>query len=413
MKTYDKIREFQAACARDADVSPMVILKLSMVLHGVRLTDRALDRLQAPDYCFGKLEPFGIGGHKGAPTRTMPGPILLRDATFVYINYGEAYEDPYVADWDPQTGVFSLWEDDQYIDEIDFVPRPAFFGKRTSSGTPMEALAVVRAQKLILTAFQKCLFWKGGDQCHYCAFFTNGSSTAEVDCADVYETVREALKEPGKFSEIYLSGGSDFRGEPPFSVEIDRYIRVLQSIGRLFTGRFPSQLMAPAYEKADVRHIYEATGLTSYCPNIEIWDRALFKTLCPGKEKWIGYDAWIRRTIDAVEVFGRGNVYTQLVAGAELARPHGFATEAEALKSNFECCEFFAKNDVICLTTIWRPHKSARLGLQKCPSLDYYIRLAKGFHDIRQSYGLKSVDDDYKRCGNHPDSDLERTDAVC
>lgn len=274
----------------------------------------------------------------------------------------------------------------------------------------MEAIAVVRAQKLILTAFQKCLFWKDKEQCHYCAFFTNGSSTEEVDCEDVYETIREAIREPGRFSEIYLSGGSDYRGEIPFSQEIERYIRVFQAIGRNFTGRFPSQLMAPAYKKADLQRIYDSTGLTSYCPNIEIWDEKLFKILCPGKERWIGYDEWIRRTLDAVEVFGKGNVYTQVVAGAELAKPAGFLTEAEALASNLAGCEFFAKHDVICLSTIWRPHKNARLGMQPCPSLDYYIRLAKGFHDIRQSYGLRSTDDDYKKCGNHPDSDLERTD---
>jgi len=411
MNQYKKHVEFLEAVRRYPDVSPMVILKLSMVLHGVRLTNRALDRLQAPDYCFGELEPFGIGFEGREKTRAMPGPILLRDASFVYINYGEAYADPYCADWDPSTGVFGLYEADLFIDEIDFVPRPAFFGHKTTKGTPMEALAVVRAQKLILTAFQKCLFWKGGDQCHYCAFFTNGSKTEEVDCEDVYETVREAIKEPGRFTEIYLSGGSDYRGDPPFSQEIDRYIRVFQAIGRNFKGRFPSQLMAPAYRKADVQRLYDQTGLTSYCPNIEIWDKELFRTLCPGKEKWIGYEEWIRRTIDAVEVFGRGNVYTQLVAGAELAKPAGFATEAQALKSNFECCEFFAKHDVICLSTIWRPHKYSRLGLQDCPSLDYYIELAKGFHEIRRSYGLRTVDDDYKRCGNHPDSDLERTDA--
>lgn len=56
----------------------------------------------------------------------------------------------------------------------------------------------------------------------------------------MYETIREAVKEPGRFSEISLSGGTDFSGEPPFSVEIDRYIRVLQAIGRNFTGRFPA-----------------------------------------------------------------------------------------------------------------------------------------------------------------------------
>ena len=44
--------------------------------------------------------------------------------------------------------------------------------------------------------------------------------------------------------------------------------------------------------------------------------------------------------------------------------------------------------------------------------LEYYVRLTLGLHDIRRSYGLSSEDDDYKHCGDHPDSDLERTDYL-
>ncbi len=405
-----KIHEWEELCRKYPAVSPFVLLKLSMVWHGVKLTDRALSRLQEPDYRFGTAEPFGISFAGRTSGLIMPGPILLRDASFVYINYGADYADPYTADFDPETGLFLLYEGTALIDSIDFVPRPAFFGKYTSSGRLMDTIADVRAQKLILTAYQRCLFWKGGDQCHYCAFFTGGKSDPELDPEDAYETVREALKEPGRFSEVYLSGGSDYTGDPAFSNEIDRYIRVLSAIGRCFKGRFPSQLMAPAYRKEDVRRIFDSTGVTSYCPNIEVMDRELFRKLCPGKEKWVGYDEWEKRTFDAVDIFGRGNVYTQVVAGAELAKPHGFGSIDEALRSNLEGCENYAKHGVICLSTIWRPHRAARLGLQPMPPLEYYVRIAQGFHDIRKAYGLVCVDDDYKRCGNHPDSDLERSD---
>jgi len=392
------------------DFSPFVLLKLSMIWHGVVLSESALMHLQNEKYSFGKVEPFDLGAPQRPDAFAMPGPILLRDATFVYINYGEAYVDPYTVDYDTYQGLFLLKEDGVVIDSVDFVPRPAFFGKTTSRGTPMEAVAVVRAQKLILTAYQGCNFWRGGHQCAFCAFFTGGKGLGEVDVNDIRETVQEALREPGRFSELYLSGGTDFSGDPAFSNEVERYIRVWQAIGADFATRFPSQLMAPAYTKDQLQRLYNETKITSYCPNIEIADRALFKKLCPGKEKWIGYDAWLRRTVDAVEVFGRGNVYTQVVAGAELARPHGFADPEAALESNFRLCNFFARNGVIFLSTIWRPHKAARLGFQPMPPLEYYVKLAKGLHDIRRSYGLVSTDDNYKMCGNHPDSDLERLD---
>ena len=440
--TQCKKAEWEQACAKWPELSPFVLLKLSMTWHGAVLSDQALDRLQEPDYCCtahsqgagdggsgysastrhaggggtlagsGNQDPFGID-FQGRPSgKAMPGAILLRDGTNVYINYGETYGDPYQIDWDRETDRFLLKEGEEVLETVDFVPCPDFYGKVTSRGTPMKAVAEARAQKLIMTAFQKCRLWEGGDQCHFCAFFTGGKSLGAVDCEDICETVRAALQEPGRFQEIYVSGGTDFGGDPPFSQEVERYIRVLQAAGRNFDGRFASQLMAPAYPRPVVRRLYEETGLTSYCPNIEVWDRRLFGILCPGKEKWIGHDAWIRRTIDAVEIFGKGNVCTQIVAGAELARPYGFETVDQALKSNLEACEFFARQGVICLSTIWRPHRAARLGFQPMPPLEYYIRLAKEFHEIRRSYGLRTVDDDYRHCGNHPDSDLERMDVM-
>ena len=94
----------------------------------------------------------------------------------------------------------------------------------------------------------------------------------------------------------------------------------------------------------------------------------------------------------------------------ELAARNGFATVDQALKSNFEACEFFARHGVSYLSVLWHPHKASRLGFRPLPPLDYYIRLAKGLHEIRRDYGLTSTNDDYKHCGNHPDSDLERLD---
>lgn len=392
-------------------LSPFVVLKLSMILHGVVLLPGALRQVQIPLYSFGKAEPFGIHFAGREANFAMPGAILLRDASTVYINYGEAYENPYRVDWDEANCQFVLLDGETYVDTVDFTPRPAFFGEKTSRGTPMEAVADVRAQKLILTAYQHCRFWEQGDQCRFCAFFTDGRIPGAVDCEDIFETVREAIREPGRFTEVYLSGGSDFSGDPPFSQEIDRYIRALQAIGRNFAGRFPCQLMAPAYKKQDLQRLYDQTGVTAYCPNIEVWDKTLFRQLCPGKDKWIGREEWIRRTLDAVEVFGPGKVYTQVVAGAELARPLGFDSIDKALASNFEACAFFAAHGVIFHSTIWRPHRSSRLGVQPMPSLDYYLRLTQGLHEIRKSYGLHTTNDSYKRCGNHPDGDQERLDA--
>lgn len=407
-----KSAEMEALIDQYPAMSPYVLLKLSMIRYGAVLTQSANERLMQKDLSFNTEEAFGLQYGRGERRYAMPGPVLLRDSSFVYINWGEEYSEPYLIDYDA-SGRFYLLDDGQVVDEIGFVPRPAFFGKKTSKGTPMETIADVRPQKLVMTTYKKCVFREMDKQCKFCAFFTNGDTGAvEVDPEDAYEVVREALREPGRFSEILLSGGTDLSGAYRFANEEARYIREWQAIGRNFSGRFPSQLMSPAYPKEMLKRIYDNTGITSYSPDLEIADKELFAKYCPGKEKYIGYDNWIKSLMDAVEIFGAGNVYTQVVAGAELAGPDGFDDMERALESNFRVCRMLAEAGVILLGSVWRPHAAADLGFVPMPPLEYFVRLALGLHEIRTSNGLLCRDDDYKHCGDHPDSDLERTDYL-
>nr|WP_073295694.1 radical SAM protein [Parolsenella massiliensis] len=429
-----KTQEWRRLCAEYPDMSPFVLLKISMVWHGARLSGRALERLQEPDYRFASDEPFEIAftgrTAQGRERRlVMPGGVLLRDATYVYINWGETYEDPYVIDYDEALDEFTLREpaagpiaadgDDApgvaregLVDVIGFTPRPALYDFTTSAGTPADALADARAQKLILTAYRRCEFWREGNQCRFCALFTRRGVDPVVPCDEISQVVRTALAEPGRYSQLYISGGSDMDGTPAFSHEQVRYVAALRAMGESFSGRFACQLMAPAYDEDALARIVAETGVTSYSPNLEVWGAAQFARLCPGKQAHVGYDEWLRRTAAAVGVLGRGNVYTQLVGGAELAGEDAVASVDDALARDVEACEWFAERGVTCLSVIWRPHRRSVLGWRPMPPIDYYVRLAREFHAVRARHGLVAFEDDYKACGNHPDSDLERCDLA-
>ena len=98
------------------------------------------------------------------------------------------------------------------------------------------------------------------------------------------------------------------------------------------------------------------------------------------------------------------------MGGAELAGEGAVPSVDDALARNVEACEWFAERGVTCLSVIWRPHRRSVLGWVPMPPIDYYVRLAREFHAVRARHGLVAFEDDYKACGNHPDSDLERCD---
>jgi biotin synthase-related radical SAM superfamily protein len=146
----------------------------------------------------------------------------------------------------------------------------------------------------------------------------------------------------------------------------------------------------------------------SYTADIEVLNEAVFNKLCPGKAEFIGYNEWKKRLKDAAEVFGKGHVNTGLVTGTELAPEIGFKTEDAAFYAMSEEAEELAEAGVGVAITVWQPSPISILKNSKNPSLEYYARLTQEFERIRLKYNLSVDFDDYRRCGNHCNTDLAR-----
>jgi len=66
------------------------------------------------------------------------------------------------------------------------------------------------------------------------------------------------------------------------------------------------------------------------------------------------------------------------------------------------------RRGVSVLNSVWVVGDNTVFKNQVPPSLEYYVRLAEGLNAIREIYGITVYHDDYRRCGNHPTSDLAR-----
>ena len=146
----------------------------------------------------------------------------------------------------------------------------------------------------------------------------------------------------------------------------------------------------------------------SYSANLEVLNEERFNWICPGKAKYIGYKEWKERLFQAVEIFGRGYVNTGIVCGVEMARPYGFECEEEGIEKTLLEAENLMGRGVDVVSCVWRVSKESAFRYQRIPSLDYYIKIVKGLNNLRHKYGLFSDMDNYRRCGNHPDTDFLR-----
>lgn len=408
-----KKSELKVCLEKYPELPKLVILKMDIQRRGVQYTDKALEQAQDPKY-----QHFGPGlyGRAEQIIKRYPAGLLLRDGTPVLTTDAgvlNSEQNPYIVD--AVDGKIWIFDNGEPIEECDFWLKPDFYGKKTSRGTSMEHVANARPHRFGFLQNSYCHFWDDGNECRFCSIVSDlkdqvGKDTGRIGklhYQDIYEATHEALKEQGRWLQINVGGGSDHRDG--FETEVNRYIDVLKLIGKNFkTKRFTSQIVATAFSIEQLKRIREETGLTSYCTDIEVWNKELFEWICPGKAKEVGRDEWINRLIGAVEIFGKGNVYTNIVAGVEMAKPHGFKTVDEAVESTLEGAEFLAKHGVVMLSIIWHPRVGSHFYGQQPPPLEYCVRIAKGLNEIRKKYGLTVDCDDYRHCGNHGDTDLAR-----
>ncbi len=137
----------------------------------------------------------------------------------------------------------------------------------------------------------------------------------------------------------------------------------------------------------DIKKIHE-TGVGGIQPNLEVWDRELFKIMCPGKDKFIGYDEWIKRTIDAVDIFGVGRVCPNFVTGIEMAKPWGFADVSAAVKSTLGGFDFLMGHGVLPRLNMWIIEPNSALKGQQPAPLEYYMEIGKGYLELRQKHNM-------------------------
>ncbi len=392
------------------EIPKIIILKTDVHRRGYVLSEKAERLLEEGNY---QSEADTIFGEKlGA--KKIPIGLTFRDGTSLIGGYrsNEGIRDHYVID--AIDGKFYVTDNGNVYEEVDFWKEPDFYHKKTSKGTPMGEVVNVRPQRLNFAISRVCHFWDTpGEGCKYCYVGINGIEATKknipalYDYDEIAESVAEAIKQQGRFSMIMVTTGSILTGKKVFDDEVDEIIKAFEKVKPIFNRKdLKVQLIGSAYDKEQLIRLKEATGIIGYTADLEVANKEAFEWICPGKAKHVGYEEWKKRLYDAVEVFGRGNVNTGIVGGVETAQPNGFSSEEEALKAVLSEAEELAQHGVSVAYIVW-----GICGIfkdQVPPSLDYYIALAKGLDEISRKYGLEAYFDDYRRCGNHPNTDLGR-----
>jgi len=169
--------------------------------------------------------------------------------------------------------------------------------------------------------------------------------------------------------------------------EGERFITLARHVRDVLGGKIPVSCGSGALPAESQRRLHGEGLVDNVCFNLEIWSRPLFERICPGKQRFVGYDAWIESLETAVGLWGREHVYSAMVAGIELEPEHGLTWDVAADLA-LEGADALCARGIIPIYSLYWP-----LGGRDHPDylgnlVAYFERLNLGYWDIRQRHGL-------------------------
>jgi hypothetical protein len=402
-----KLDEIEAHFARHETLPREAVLKTDLLRVGVRFDDGALVR--APDateahqpksyfiFSFDMVRQKDLDvvqkWHAPEEIALSGGPWNLR-RTIVSTRLNPA--SPYrVA---PHDGKLWLHIDDTPVAEVSLRGLPAHYREKLPDGRPVAEIApVIEWGYLVyLTVFRVCQYFGAHEECQFCDINNNYRQqiqegrpyTGVKSVADIVAAM-ERINALDSDSHAYTITGGSVTSQLGGKNEVDFYSQYVEAIETKFPGRWISKVVTQAWPVEDAKRL-KAAGAQIYHPNYEVWDPKLFPKICPGKERYVGRENWIRRIVDAGAVFGPANVIPNFVAGVEMAQPYGYSEVEDAIRSTQEGLEFFMSKGITPRFTTWCPEPMTPLGDANPDGapLEYHLRLLEVYRETLRANRL-------------------------
>jgi hypothetical protein len=287
----------------------------------------------------------------------------------------------------------------EQLSEVTFPDMPAHYGQELLNGKRVAEIApVIEWGYLIyLTIFRICQYFGEKEECQFCDINHNyrqqlavGRPYTGIKKIEDILSALEFIDTLDTKAEAYTLTGGSITSKLAGQTEAEFYTSYVEAIENRFPDRWLGKVVTQAWPKEEVRALKSA-GAKIYHPNYEVWDPKLFAAYSPGKDRYIGRDTWIRRVVEAAEIFEPSRVIPNFVAGIEMARPFGFTDVEAAVASTAEGLNFFMSHGVVPRFTTWCPEPTTPLGKENPNGapLEYHLRLLETYRDTLAAHKLK------------------------
>lgn len=254
---------------------------------------------------------------------------------------------------------------------------PEFLNKLSPLGVPLKKYVNIMG-KDCLRIYPKlyCDFDRQDIKCKFCGVNALKDSLNDDVLLSEYLWAFDIANEEYKPNYIFMSTGTHFNVD-----EYSFFEKLFSEIKKRKNGEMllKNTVFVPAQNIPLnlIDRLYKM-GLGMISINMEIWDKELFKKLCPGKEKIFGRENYIEMFNILCDKYKKGFVKTNFVLGLE---------SIDSLK---EGIEELAKKGCFSSGTIFYPTPGAILNKKhQNEDINYYIDAYKYIYEMAKKYDLR------------------------
>jgi len=401
----ERIKEIERLAMKYPLTTMEAIVKSDVLRMGLNFTESALEKTEGCAVRTYRLFTYDRAEFdqfkKGEPFRVpevlsiQGGQYNLR-RTFIQIRLNP--DSPYRVD--VVDGKLTLWENSHNIAEVEYLPAPDYFNKTLPDGMKMSEIAAYVGSNIFCTVYRICQYWGPKEECLFCDINQNVRQGTEHKKLVIPKAARPVEEVVDTLEEVFLRSkgfvirprgflitGGAILDKVNGKDEDDFYLEYVERIRERIGYRWYCTLQIGPKDKKTYQR-YRDAGVTSVHAQYEVWDKNLFKIICPGKSERFGWDCWMKSILDSVDIFGEGNVCPGFVAGVEMCQPYGFKDVDSAIKSTTGGLDFLMSHGVTPRYNAWNVSPLSALAGNQPPPLEYYVRLDLAWCQLMNKYNL-------------------------
>ncbi len=237
---------------------------------------------------------------------------IFKTTVMIPVLSPSAESSPFIATKPSKMGVASLKRDGKVLTTIRFIGEPRFYSEKSSDGIPFWKIARLHSKDVLATTvLQNCIRYKNKDtSCQFCA----------IEESLKYDTTI-AYKKPKHLAEVAqravaLDGVSQFIMTTGTPASTDRGAKILfESVKAVKAAvDIPIQIQCEPPDSFDWFTKLKDAGASAIGMHLEAVSDRVRNRIMPGKAE-VSMAYYFKAFQAAVEVFGRGNVSTYILAG--------------------------------------------------------------------------------------------------